>query len=87
MRLPAETPARVAFNEAIKPTKRKRGPKTTWIDMIQRDFDELEININIKQPQNIRKLVNLCSDRQTYYEKTNILNDAKCGESHRDSRK
>ena len=67
MRLPAETPARIAFNEAIKPTKNKRGrPKTSWLDTLQKDFNELKININIKDINNIPKLIELCADRTSY---------------------
>ena len=49
MRLPEETQARIAFMEAVGPKKNKRGrPKTTWIDTLQRDFNELNIDITIK---------------------------------------
>ena len=67
MRLPVETPARIAFNEAIKPRKNKRGrPKTSWLDTVQKDFNELKININIKDINSIPKLTELCADRASY---------------------
>ena len=71
MRLPEETPARQAFSEAVRPKKNKRGrPKTTWLDTLQRDFDEVKIEINIKDPKNIPEIVQLCADRDDYNFKT-----------------
>ncbi|KAM3872085.1 sterile alpha motif domain-containing protein 10-like [Diretmus argenteus] len=83
MRLPEETPARVAFKEAVGPKKRKRGrPKTTWIDTIQRDLNQLNLDINISSTT-IPDLVDLCADRVDYKTKTtNMLQNAgkSCGE-------
>jgi len=45
-----KTPARIALNEAIKPRKNKIGrPKTSWLDIVQKDCNELKIDINIKE--------------------------------------
>ena len=71
MRLPEETPARIAFMEAVGPKKNKRGrPKTTWIGTLQKDFDEININITIKDSNSIPKLIELCADRISYKAKT-----------------
>ena len=40
MRLPKETPARIAWKEALQPTmKKKRGkPQMTWLKVIEEDL-------------------------------------------------
>ena len=44
MRLPSDTPAQIALNEAMKPAKRPRGkPRTTWISSIKKDMIRLKI--------------------------------------------
>ena len=80
MRLPEDTPARQAFNIAISPKHQKRGrPKTIWLDTLQNDFKELNININIKDSRNLKHLINLCSDRAFYKHITYIDNNTCCG--------
>ena len=79
MRLPNTTPARIAFEVAVGPKKRKRGkPKHIWINTLQEDLTELNINIKITA-DNIPELVDLCSDRNAYRYKTNIKCDTGCG--------
>lgn len=44
LRLPHETPAQLALNEAIKPSRKYRGrPPITWLDTIKKDLTELNI--------------------------------------------
>ena len=44
LRLPEETPARIALSEAITPAKRPRGkPRTIWISCIKKDLIKLNI--------------------------------------------
>ena len=80
MRLPDTTPARIAFGVAVGPKKRKRGrPKHIWIDTLQDDFNELNLNIKISA-ENIPELIGLCNDRNAYRNRTEIKEcDTGCG--------
>ena len=67
MRLEPETPARIAFTEALKPSLRKRGrPPTTWIKVIQNDLKNNNIQINLSQKHGIEALEELAGDRDKY---------------------
>ena len=73
MRLPDTTPARIAFEEALKPSRRKRGrPLTTWTTIIQADLVSLGIDINLKATDAIPKLETLCSNRNIYKSLTRL---------------
>ena len=44
IRLPYNTPAKLALNHALKPTIRPRGQqKTTWISMMKKRFQEYDL--------------------------------------------
>ena len=79
MRLPETTPARIAFNVAVGPKKRKRGrPKHIWLNTIQDDLNELNIDIKLTT-ENIPELIDLCKDRNAYRNRTQIKCDTGCG--------
>ena len=67
MRLPAETPARVAFEEALKPARRRQGrPRTIWTNVIQKDLNTAKIEIELTATDAIPKLIELCKERDDY---------------------
>ena len=71
MRISAETRARKAFQESLKPTRRRRGrPLTTWTTVIQEDLKEAGISIKLKTTDAIPKLEQLCSMRDKFKLKT-----------------
>ena len=79
MRLPDTTPARIAFNVAVEPKKRKRGrPKHIWLNTLQDDLNELNIRIKLTA-ENIPELIDLCNDRNAYRNRTKIKCDTGCG--------
>ena len=46
MRLPDETPAKTAFQEAIRSVKKLRGGQTaTWLSIIEKDLRSLDLTI------------------------------------------
>ena len=52
LRLPADAPARLAYQEARRPYKKTQGgQRTNWLSTVRRDFKEL--NIELKDAENI----------------------------------
>ena len=52
MRLPEETPARIALQEALKPVRRPAGrPKQTWIATINQDLKNLNPDLQLGTSQ------------------------------------
>ena len=79
MRLPDTTSARIAFNVAVEPKKRKRGrPKHIWLNTLQDDLNELNTRIKLTA-ENILELIDLCKDRNAYRNRTKIKCDTGCG--------
>ena len=73
MRLPAETPARIAFAEALKPARRRRGrPRTIWTNVIQNDLNTAKIKIELTATDAIPKLEKLCKERDDYKSLTRL---------------
>ena len=64
LRLPTETPARLALIEAVKKVKKPRGkPKTTWLSTVKKDLINGEI-LTIEQTENLEEnLVDEVEDR------------------------
>ena len=72
-RLPEETPAKIALNEAIRKTKRPRGkPRTTYIKVIEIQLKERNIN-------NIEEAINIAQNRQIWREITLGQSSSSCG--------
>lgn len=67
MRLPQDTPARLALDEHLRPTHNKRGrPKTTWIKTIKNDLMNI-INLNLDdRKETINTLENITKDRKNW---------------------
>lgn len=64
MRLDPDVPARRALEEALKPTKKKKGrPPTTWISVIQKDLKNKNIDIDLSKPNATQNLETLCQNR------------------------
>ena len=52
LRLPLETPARLALNEALKPSRKHRGrPPMTWIKSVMKDLTNLNILSESETPE------------------------------------
>ena len=76
LRLPIETPARIALDEALKPSKKPRGhPKLTWITLIIKDLTNIgilkqetteEIELLKNQRAIINQLCELTQDRKVW---------------------
>ena len=69
MRLYPNTPARLALQEFVRPTKKPKGkPKQTWLDNIKQDLLTANIDIDYKkQPhESIEKLANLTQHRDSW---------------------
>ena len=66
MRLNEETPAKKAIREYLHIEKRKIGrPCTTWMATILKDFDNIGINIDSKNPETAyNDLISLTKDRK-----------------------
>ena len=68
MRLNANTPVRIALNEALSLTQTKRGhPKHTWLKTISDDMNSGGIVINTKRPEEtIQTLISITKDRKKW---------------------
>ena len=75
MRLPPETTARLALNEHLKPTRKKRGrTKTTWLKTISDDLKQAGIFLTIeKREETINILEDITKDRKEWRELTEKL--------------
>ena len=75
MRLPVETPARLALNEHLRSVQNKQGrPKTTWVKTIKKDLEVANININLKNRlETINTLEEITRQRQEWRKLTKIL--------------
>ena len=66
MRLPQDTPARLALDEHLRPTHNKRGrPKTTWIRTIKNDLNIINLNLDDRK-ETINTLENITKDRKNW---------------------
>ena len=64
MRLETDTPARIAFKEALTPSPRERGrPPTTWIKVIQNYIYKNYIKIHLSQKNGVAELEQLAEGR------------------------
>ena len=73
MRLPAETPARQALQECLRPAKRPRGkPKTTWRSRVNQDLKKLRPDLQLGS----EALTVLTSDRMKW--KALVSGKAQC---------
>ncbi len=72
LRLHPETPARQAFEEALRPTKLKRGrPATTWLQVVKQDLKRADIELDYKKPtETIELLTEMASNRSGWREMT-----------------
>ena len=70
MRLPQETTARLALNEHLKQTRKKRGrPKTTWLKTITDDLKQAGIFLTIEnREETINILEDITKDRKEWRE-------------------
>ena len=60
MRLPEDSPARLALIEALKPSRRPQGrPKTTWISNMNKELQSIDPTLKLGTPQ----LEELCKNR------------------------
>ena len=69
IRLPTETPARLALEETLKPSKKCRGrPPNTWLSMIKKDLIELNILTKSDTEDNvfIEKVETLATNRNQW---------------------
>ena len=64
LRLPEDTPARQAFQEAFRPVNRPRGrPKTTWISLVTKELKEMNIELTY---DSLHEVVELANDRNAW---------------------
>ena len=75
MRLPANTPARMALNEHLRHNKGKKGrPKSTWMRTIKKDLEVADIFIDINdKSQTINTLEEITKDRRKWSECIKVL--------------
>ncbi len=69
MRLHPDTPARLALDEFVRPTKHPRGkPKQTWLENIKQDLHTADIDFDYKKHPNksTERLAELTSDRENW---------------------
>ena len=70
MRLPEQTPVRIALKESLNEVKRKVGrPKLTWIKVIEKDLTSIDIHLNVNAgtpEQTITKLKELTENRSVW---------------------
>ena len=70
MRLPKETPAQIALTEALKPSQKYRGrPRATWLEVIKKDLNELNIvsfDISANNEKFIKCLYEFTENRMTW---------------------
>ena len=59
-RLPEDTPAKIALNEALNPVKRPRGkPKNTYLGTIDKQLKKRNI-------KSVKEAINIAQDRDTW---------------------
>ena len=64
LRLPEDTPARQALQEAFSPVNRPRGrPKTTWISLVTKELKEMNIELTY---DSLHEVVELANDRNAW---------------------
>ena len=64
MRLPDESPARLALKEALRPVKRPSGkPKLTWLGLITKELAQVHVTLDIDR---LQEVVELANDREAW---------------------
>ncbi len=64
LRLPEDTTARQALQEAFRPVNRPRGrPKTTWISLVTKELKEMNIELTY---DSLHEVVELANDRNAW---------------------
>ena len=67
MRMNADTPVRKAFDEALRPAKKKRKPPTTWLKIAEKDLQPI-VNLALihnTPDQILTTLTHLARDRSS----------------------
>ena len=67
MRLPEDTPIKIAIRENFKVIKNKTGrPKQTWLRTIRDDLMKINITLDLNKKDSIKLLTDLIKDRKNW---------------------